>query len=216
MSVSKPTTLFVGAAAVALVASQATLAFAQQPTGDVVGELANNTGYFVDGKTFKIVKGIAKDSDASAQFAKLEKMGAKKVGPGVIVFRYNNELYMVEGSPPPAPQAMKSFQDNWNVSYMKGMKDFQDNFAVSYMKDFQSNWNVSYMKDTNATEANEAYMKAAKDFQSNWNVSYMKALKDFQDSWNVSYMKNQQDNWNVSYMKTVKDFQDNWSTSYMK
>jgi len=216
MSVSKPTTLFVGAAAVALVASQATLAFAQQPTGDVVGELANNTGYFVDGKTFKIVKGTAKDSDASAQFAKLEKMGAKKVGPGVIVFRYNNELYMVEGSPPPAPQAMKSFQDNWNVSYMKGMKDFQDNFAVSYMKDFQSNWNVSYMKDTNATEANEAYMKAAKDFQSNWNVSYMKALKDFQDSWNVSYMKNQQDNWNVSYMKTVKDFQDNWSTSYMK
>ena len=216
MSVSKPTTLFVGAAAVALVASQATLAFAQQPTGDVVGELANNTGYFVDGKTFKIVKGTAKDSDASAQFAKLEKMGAKKVGPGVIVFRYNNELYMVEGSPPPAPQAMKSFQDNWNVSYMKGIKDFQDNFAVSYMKDFQSNWNVSYMKDTNATEANEAYMKAAKDFQSNWNVSYMKALKDFQDSWNVSYMKNQQDNWNVSYMKTVKDFQDNWSTSYMK
>jgi len=216
MSVSKPTTLFVGAAAVALVASQATLAFAQQPTGDVVGELANNTGYFVDGKTFKIVKGTAKESDASAQFAKLEKMGAKKVGPGVIVFRYNNELYMVEGSPPPAPQAMKSFQDNWNVSYMKGMKDFQDNFAVSYMKDFQSNWNVSYMKDTNATEANEAYMKAAKDFQSNWNVSYMKALKDFQDSWNVSYMKNQQDNWNVSYMKTVKDFQDNWSTSYMK
>ena len=216
MSVSKPTALFVGAAAVALVASQATLAFAQQPTGDVVGELANNTGYFVDGKTFKIVKGTAKDSDASAQFAKLEKMGAKKVGPGVIVFRYNNELYMVEGSPPPAPQAMKSFQDNWNVSYMKGMKDFQDNFAVSYMKDFQSNWNVSYMKDTNATEANEAYMKAAKDFQSNWNVSYMKALKDFQDSWNVSYMKNQQDNWNVSYMKTVKDFQDNWSTSYMK
>ena len=111
--------MFVGAAAVALVASQVTLAFAQQPTGDVVGELANNTGYFVDGKTFKIVKGTAKDSDASAQFAKLEKMGAKKVGPGVIVFRYNNELYMVEGSPPPAPQAMKSFQDNWNVSYMK-------------------------------------------------------------------------------------------------
>ena len=216
MSVAKATTLFVGAAAVALVASQATLAFAQQPTGDVVGELANNTGYFVDGKTFKIVKGTAKDSDASAQFAKLEKMGAKKVGPGVIVFRYNNELYMVEGSPPPAPQAMKSFQDNWNVSYMKGMKDFQDNFAVSYMKDFQSNWNVSYMKDPNTQDANEAYMKAAKDFQSNWNVSYMKALKDFQDSWNVSYMKNQQDNWNVSYMKTVKDFQDNWSTSYMK
>jgi hypothetical protein len=201
MSVSKPTALLVGAAAVVLAAGQGTLAFAQQPTGDVVGELANNTGYFVDGKTFKIVKGTAKESDAAAQFAKLEKMGAKEVGPGVIVFRYNDKLYMVEGSPPPAAQAMKSFQDNWNVSYMKGMKDFQDNWNVSYMKDFQSNWNVSYMKDNNTKDANEAYAKA---------------MKDFQDNWNVSYMKNQQDNWNVSYMKTVKDFQDNWSTSYMK
>jgi hypothetical protein len=217
MSVSKPTALLVGAAAVVLVASQGTLAFAQQPTGDVVGELANNTGYFIDGKTFKIVKGTAKESDAAAKFEKLEKMGAKEVGPGVIVFRYADKLYMLEGSPPPAPQAMKSFQDNWNVSYMKGMKDFQDNFANSYMKDFQSNWNVSYMKDNNTTKgANEAYIQAMKDFQSNWNVSYMKALQDFQSNWNVSYMKNQQDNWNVSYMKTVKDFQDNWATSYMK
>jgi hypothetical protein len=216
MSVSKPTTLLLGGAAVLFAAGQGTLAFAQQPTGDVVGELANNTGYFVDGKTFKIVKGTAKQSDAAAQFAKLEKMGAKEVGPGVIVFRYNDKLYMVEGSPPPAAQAMKSFQDNWNVSYMKGMKDFQDNWNTSYMKDFQSNWNVSYMKDNNTKDANEAYAKAMKDFQDNWNVSYMKAAKDFQDNWNVSYMKNQQDNWNVSYMKTVKDFQDNWSTSYMK
>ena len=216
MSVSKPTALLVGAAAVVLAACQGTLAFAQQPTGDVVGELANNTGYFVDGKTFKIVKGTAKEGDAVAQFAKLEKMGAKEVGPGVIVFRYANKLYMLEGSPQPAAQAMKSFQDNWNVSYMKGMKDFQDNWNVSYMKDFQSNWNVSYMKDANTKDANEAYAQAMKDFQSNWNVSYMKALQDFQSNWNVSYMKNQQDNWNVSYMKTVKDFQDNWSTSYMK
>jgi hypothetical protein len=216
MSVSKPTILLLGAAAVLLAAGQGTLAFAQQPTGDVVGELANNTGYFVDGKTFKIVKGTAKESDAAAQFAKLEKMGAKEVGPGIIVFRYADKLYMVEGSPPPAAQAMKSFQDNWNVSYMKGMKDFQDNWNTSYMKDFQSNWNVSYMKDNNTKDANEAYAKAMKDFQDNWNVSYMKAAKDFQDNWNVSYMKNQQDNWNVSYMKTVKDFQDNWSTSYMK
>jgi hypothetical protein len=216
MSVLKPTALIVGAAAVVLAVGQGTLAFAQQPAGDVVGEIANNTGYFVDGKTFKIVKGAAKDSDAAAQFAKLEKQGAKEVGPGVIVFRYNNKLYMLEGSPQPPVQAMKNFQDNWNVSYMKGMKDFQDNFATSYMKDFQSNWNVGYMKDPGAKDADESYVQALKDFQSNWNVSYMKAMKDFQDNWNTSYMKNQQDNWNVSYMKTVKDFQDNWSTSYMK
>jgi len=178
----------VGVAAIALtVAGAGQLAIAQQPTGDVIGELANNEGIFVDGKTFKIARGKAK-GDPAAQIA---KMGAKEIGPGAIVFRYNDKLYMVEGPAPLPPQAMKSFQDNWNVSYMQAMKDFQDNWNVSYMKDFQSNWNVSY----------------AKDFQDNWNVSYMKAMKDFQDNWNVSYMKKPndfQDNWNVSYMKEAK------------
>ena len=196
MSVSKPTMLIAGVAVIALAVGAGRLSFAQQPPGDVIGELANNEGIFVDGKTFKIARGKA-NGDPSAQIA---KMGAKEVGPGAIVFRYNDKLYMVEGTPPLPPQAMKDFQDNWNVSYMKALKDFQDNWNVSYMKDFQSNWNVSY----------------AKDFQDNWNVSYMKAMKDFQDSWNVSYMKDFQSNWNVSYMRTVKDFQDNWATSYMK
>jgi hypothetical protein len=199
---SKRTLLIAGVAAVAIAAVGAgKLALAQQTPagGDVIGELANNEGIFVDGKTFKIARGKAK-GDPAAQIAKL---GAKEVGPGAIVFRYNDKLYMVEGTPAPAPQAMKSFQDNWNVSYMKGMKDFQDNFAVSYMKDNPSN-------------ADPAYMAALKDFQDGWNVSYMKAMKEFQDNWNVSYMKNFQDNWNTSYMKATKDFQDNWSTSYMK
>jgi hypothetical protein len=209
MSLPKPTVLVAGLAAIGLAAG-ASLAFAQQ-AGDVIGELANNEGIFVDGKTFKIARGKAK-GDPAAQIA---KMGAKEVGPGAIVFRYGDKLYMVEGTPAPAPQAMKDFQDNWNVSYMKAMKDFQDNWNVSYMKDFQSNWNVSYAKDFQ-DNWNVSYMKSLKDFQDNWNVSYMKALKDFQDNWNVSYMKNFQDNWNTSYMKSVKDFQDNWSTSYMK
>jgi len=210
MSLPKPTLLVAGLAAIGLAAG-ASLALAQQAGGDVIGELANNEGIFVDGKTFKIARGKAK-GDPAAQIA---KMGAKEVGPGAIVFRYGDKLYMVEGTPAPAPQAMKDFQDNWNVSYMKAMKDFQDNWNVSYMKDFQSNWNVSYAKDFQ-DNWNVSYMKSLKDFQDNWNVSYMKALKDFQDNWNVSYMKNFQDNWNTSYMKSVKDFQDNWSTSYMK
>ena len=198
---SKYTMLMAGVAVVALAAVGAgKFAVAQQPPqGDVIGELTNNEGIFVDGKTFKIAKGKAK-GDPAAQIAKL---GAKEVGPGAIVFRYNDKLYMVEGTPTPAPQAMKNFQDNWNVSYMKGMKDFQDNFAVSYMKDHPA-------------DADPAYAKAFQDFQSNWNVSYMKAAQDFQNNWNVSYMKNFQDNWNTSYMKATKDFQDNWSTSYMK
>src|SRR6516225_5283633 len=197
MRMSKHTKLMVGIAAVAFAVGAGRLAVAQQPSQDVVGEIANNTGYFVDGKTFKIVKGTAKSDDAAAQFAKLEKMGAKEAGPGVTVFRYNDKLYIVEGAPVPNPQVMKSFQDNWNVSYMNAQKNFQDN------------WNTSYMKDP---DADPAYAQAFKSFQDNWNVSYMKAAKDFQDNWNTSYMKNFQDNWNTSYMKATKDFQDNWNT----
>ncbi len=178
------------------------------PTTNVVGELVNNEGYLVEGKTFKIVHGKVK-GDITAQIARLN---AKEIGPGIIVFRSGDKLYAALAPAAPAPQAMKEFQDQWANSYMKASKDFQDNWAVSYMKsqapavagkDFQDDWAVSYMK-------------AQKDFQDNWNVSYMKAQKEFQDNWNVSYMKDFQDNWNISYMKQMKDFQDNWAVGYMK
>jgi hypothetical protein len=224
MHLSKPTMSALGIASIGLFTILGQPASAQQ-SQDIIGQLANNEGIFVDGKTFTIARGKAK-GDPAAQIAKL---GAKEVGPGAIIFRYGDKLYMVEGTPEAAPQAMKNFQDNWAVSYMKSMKDFQDNWAVSYMKNFQDNWNVSYMKGDNAQ-----YTQAMKNFQDNWNVSYMKNfqdnwnvsyMKDFQDNWNVSYMKNFQDNWNVSYMKNfqdnwnvsfMKDFQDNWNVSYMK
>ena len=63
MALSQRTVLVVGVAAVALAVGAGRLALAQQPRRDVVGEIANNTGYFVDGKTFKIVKGTAKSDD---------------------------------------------------------------------------------------------------------------------------------------------------------
>jgi hypothetical protein len=113
-----------------LVVGTERIASAQSP-GDVIGELASNEGIFVDGKTFKIARGKAK-GDPSAQIAKL---GAKEVGPGAIIFRYRDKLYMVEGRPPGADvQAMKSFEDDWNASYMNSVKDFQDNWNTSYMK----------------------------------------------------------------------------------
>jgi predicted aconitase with swiveling domain len=101
------------------------------PQSDVIGELASGEGIFVDGKTFKIAKGKGK-GEPSAQIAKL---GAKEVGPGAIIFRYRDKLYMVDGAPSAANiQAMKSFQDDWNASYMNTVKDFQNNWDTSYMK----------------------------------------------------------------------------------
>ena len=209
--------LMSGAAAVVVCGGIYGFAVAQSPSPDVVGELANNQGIFVDGKTFKIIRGAAK-GDPSAE---IKKFGAKEAGPGVIVFRYGDKLYTAESVPEMSQQAMRNFQDNWNVSYMKAMTNFQDRWNVSFVKDFQDNWNVSFMKD----KANEPYVQAMKDFQDNWNVSFVKNfqdnwnvsyMKNFQDNWNVSYLKNFQDNWNVSYMNAVKNFQDNWNVSFMK
>jgi predicted aconitase with swiveling domain len=104
--------LIVGVSAAAVAAGASGVTFAQQPSGDIIGELANNEGVFIDGKTFKIARGKAK-GDPAAQIA---KMGAKEVGPGAIVFRYNDKLYMVEAPAPLPAQAMKDFQNNWNVS----------------------------------------------------------------------------------------------------
>jgi hypothetical protein len=132
MKVSKRSVM-AGLAAIptGLVIATERIAGGAQSQEDVIGELASNEGIFVDGKTFKIAKGKSK-GDPSAQIAKL---GAKEVGPGAIIFRYRDKLYTVEGTPPGANvQAMKSFQDDWNASYMNSVKDFQDNWDTSYLK----------------------------------------------------------------------------------
>jgi hypothetical protein len=61
----------------------------------MIGELANNEGIYVDLKAFKIAKGAAQ-GDASAQ---IEKMGAREVADGAIIFRSGDKLYIVDGKP---------------------------------------------------------------------------------------------------------------------
>lgn len=67
-----------------------------------LGELAHNEGILVDVKTFKIVKGAAKN-DPTAQIVKL---GARPVAEGAIVFRTGDKLYIADGNPVGGPQAM--------------------------------------------------------------------------------------------------------------
>jgi hypothetical protein len=153
MAMSKLVTMAAVVAAATVFAGAIKLAVAQQ-SSDVIGELASNEGIFVDGKTFKIVRGAAK-GDPSAEIA---KFGAQE-SPGAIIFRYANKLYTA-ATTPEMLQAVRSFQSNWNVSYMKAMTNFQDNWNVSFMKNFQDNWNVSFMKD----KGNEPYVQAMKDF----------------------------------------------------
>jgi hypothetical protein len=108
MSVSKRSFL-VGAAAIGFGSAGAKLARAQaQATSQVIGDLANNEGVYVDLKEFKIHKGRA-GSDPSGQLAKLE---AREVSEGAIIVRSGGKLYIVDAKPPGStPQAMKDF---WN------------------------------------------------------------------------------------------------------
>jgi hypothetical protein len=182
-----------------------------QASSQDVSELGNNEGIYVDSKTFTIARGKAKN-DPTPQ---LEKLGAKQMAPGAVIFRSGDKLYIVENMPEPTPQALKDFQDNL-PSYMTAMKNFQDQWS-NYMKDprttsasknFQDQW-ADYMK-------NPDFASSAKNFQDQWS-NYMNSGKNFQDQW-ASYMngsKNFQDQWS-NYMNATKDFQDNWAVGYMK
>jgi hypothetical protein len=115
MSLSKRALFAVGATtAIAIAAGAATLAVAQyspwqdsplmrgtsddwsSSTTDVLGQLGTNEGIYVDMKGFKISKGAAK-SDASKH---VEKLGAREVTDGAIIFRAGEKLYIVDGRPP--------------------------------------------------------------------------------------------------------------------
>ena len=60
-----------------------------------LGQLASDEGIYVDMKGFKIAKGAAEGSPT----ALIEKMGAKKVSDGAIIFRSGDALYIVDGMP---------------------------------------------------------------------------------------------------------------------
>ena len=191
--------LVLGATAIAAVIGFAPLSAAQAPPQGSVDDLINQEGVFLDAKSGKLAKAKAKNED----WIQIAQTKALELGEGAVIFRWGDKLYLIEGNPDAPIQTMKSFQDNWNVSYLNALKDFQDNWATSYFKD-----------------QNAANTKAGKNFQDEWNVSYMKSMKDFIDNWTTTYMKNQNavymKNQNASYMNALKDFQDNWATSYMK
>ena len=207
------TLVVVGVAALGAVAIASKSVIAQAPatcgvgqSADVVGTLEENDAYFIDGKTFAIVRGKAKGDAAS----KIAALNAHEVGPGAIVFRSGGKLYIGDTGGMASPQAMKDFQDKWAVSYMNAAKEFQDRWAVSYMKDPKnSNVSASGMKDFQDKWA-VSYMNANKEFQDSWRSN----MKNFQDDWAVSYMKNFQDQWAVSYIKQKQGFQDHWATAY--
>jgi len=128
MSVAKSAWLAIGVVA-GFAAGAASFAIAEATNKEVLTTLDSNQGILVDKNNFNVIKGTS-SGDALAAMA---KMNPREVSAAAIVFRQGDKIYMLDGTPPAnaSPQAMKDFQDNWNVSYMK---NFQDNWNVSYMK----------------------------------------------------------------------------------
>jgi len=62
----------------------------QQPT---MGQLANNEAVVVDLKTFNIAKAGAKGDTSSH----IDKLKAREVAEGAVIFRTGNKLYIVDG-----------------------------------------------------------------------------------------------------------------------
>ena len=100
MSVSKRTLLF-GAAAICLFS----YAWAQG-NSQVVGDLADKEGLYVDLKEFKIYKGHVGGKAAG----QLGMVDAREVSEGAIIVRSGGKLYLVDTKPrDDTPQAMKDF-----------------------------------------------------------------------------------------------------------
>jgi hypothetical protein len=96
MAFSKTSLVAVGLGALALALGIGRLADAAAPP---VGDLANNEGIYVELKTFKVHKGMAK-TDPQAQITKL---GARPVNDGAIIFRAGDKLYIVDAAPGGTP-----------------------------------------------------------------------------------------------------------------
>ena len=81
------------AIAVGLASSVSTIAMAQaQGVQGVIGNLGKNDSIFVDGRTFNVMAGRPKaDTD-------LRQLSARELGPGAIIFRYEDKLYIADGS----------------------------------------------------------------------------------------------------------------------
>jgi len=85
-----------GATLAALAPGFAGAAAAETPV--VSATIGDNDSIFVDGKTFRVTPGKGR-GDVSAQIRALD---ARDLGPGAIIFRSGNRLYLVE-APQPAP-----------------------------------------------------------------------------------------------------------------
>ena len=115
MSGPKCRSAIIVATAIALTSSVSSLAFAQAQ--DTTRTIAKNESIFIDGKALTVTQGMSKD-DVSQQVARL---GAREVGPGAIIFRANDKLYVVD--------AVYALDDHDRQRSYGGLNDRQQSYG---------------------------------------------------------------------------------------
>ena len=75
-----------------IVAALVSAASAKAQSQVAPGTIADNDSIFIDGTTFKIIPGKAKNDSSSV----IKTLGARELGPGAIVFRSGEKLYIVD------------------------------------------------------------------------------------------------------------------------
>jgi Putative metallopeptidase len=86
----------------------------------------NNDSIFIDGKNYTVSSGHAK-GDVSTL---VETLGARDLGPGAIVFRSGERLYIVS-APPPLSSAHNQISDNASATVAK--LDQPNQFVIQYI-----------------------------------------------------------------------------------
>ena len=142
------------AMAITFASGVSTYAIAQ--VQDAARNIGNNDSVFIDGKTLTITQGVSKD-DVASQIAKL---GAREMGPGAIVFRSGDKLYIVDVAPLP-PQALNDPANARQQSY-GGMYDRQQSYGGMY--DRQQSYGGMYYPEY-------ANFKLKKTFEQVWGAA---------------------------------------------
>lgn len=88
-----------------------------------VDTIADNDSIFVDGKTFKVTPGKAK-GDSSAQ---IKALGARDLGPGAVIFRSGEKLYIVD-----APLLLSSRDPAGQNVYLKAEAARPNRIRIEY------------------------------------------------------------------------------------
>ena len=93
MSAPRTRSAIIAAATVALMSSVSMSALAQAQ--DAPRTIASNGSIMIDGRTFTVTQGAPKGDISSL----IRNLGARELGPGAIIFRSDDKLYMVDAAP---------------------------------------------------------------------------------------------------------------------